>query len=269
MNPLPLFNLQNQKIAEKKLPSQFDEPYHPDLIRRAVLALQSRSRQTYGNFPEAGNRASAKLKRRRRDYKGAYGLGISRVSRKTMTRRGMRFFWVGAVNPNTRGGRRAHPPKTEKLWLQKINQKENRKAIRSALAAAFNKELVLQRGHQLPPTYPFIISSEIEKLAKTKEVKSFLQKLDFGAELQRSALKKVRAGHGKFRGRPYQKKKGLLIVVGEDCPLLRSARNLPGLDIVQPRQLNAELLAPGAQAGRLTLFTENALNNLEKEKLFL
>ena len=42
-----------------------------------------------------------------------------------------------------------------------------------------------------------------------------------------------------------------------------------GIDIVKVNALNAELLAPGAVPGRLTLFTEQALTKLEKEKLFI
>ncbi len=265
---IPLHNLQNQKTGEKELPSQFSEEYRPDLIKRAVLALQSKARQAYGASPQAGKRHSAELSRRRRKYRGSYGFGISRVTRKILTRRGTRFYWVGATSPNTRGGRRAHPPKAGKNWVQKINQKENRKAIRSALAASLNKGLVQERGHHLPENYPFILSSDLEKLAKTKEVEEALQKLNFQPELERTLVKKIRAGLGKLRGRKYQRKKGILIVVGEDCPLLKSAQNLPGLDIVKPNQLNAQLLAPGAQPGRITLYTENAINKLEKEKLF-
>lgn len=266
---LPIFNLQNQKTGEKELPVQFKEAYRPDLIKRAVITLQSKARQAYGSFPEAGKRHSAKLSRRRRDYKGAYGHGISRDSRKIMSHRGTQFFWVGAVNPHTRGGRRAHPPKAERIWAQKINQKENRKAIRSALAASVNKTLVQQRGHKIPVSYPFLINSEIEKLTKTKEIKEILNKLNFELELQRALVKKVRSGKGKLRGRKYQRKKGLLIVVGDDCPLLKHGKNISGLDIVTPNQLNAELLAPGFLAGRITLYTENAINRLEKEKLFI
>lgn len=266
---LPIFNLQNQRTSEKELPKQFSEPYRPDLIKRAVLTLQANHRQPYGAFPEAGKRHSAKLSRRRRNYRGAYGLGISRVPRKILTRRGTRFFWVGAISPPMRGGRRAHPPKAEKNWHQKINKKENQKAIRSALAATLNKSLVEKRGHFLPLDYPFIISSEIEKLAKTKELKEALKRLALQKELQRSSIKKIRSGQGKLRGRKYQKKKGLLIVVGDDCPLLKAAQNIPGLDIVKARQLNAELLAPGALPGRITLYTETALHCLEKERLFI
>lgn len=266
---IPVFNIQNQKTGEKELPPQFNEPYRPDLIKRAVLVLQSKSRQSYGASPEAGKRHSAELSRRRRKYRGAYGHGISRVTRKIMTRRGTRFYWVGATSPNTRGGRRAHPPKAEKGWEQKLNQKENRKAIRSALAAVFDKELVEKRGHKIPQSYPFTVDSDIEKLTKTKELKETLERLDFRAELQRSLIKKIRAGIGKLRGRKYRRKKGLLLVVGNDCPLLKGAKNIPGLDIVKPNQLNAELLAPGAKPGRIALFTENAINLMEKNKLFM
>ncbi len=266
---LPVHNLQNQKTGEKELPPQFSEEYRPDLIKRAVLALRSQLYQPHGSSPEAGKRHSAELSRRRRKYRGAYGFGISRVTRKILTRRGTRFYWVGALSPNTVGGRRAHPPKAEKNLLQRINKKEKRKALRSALAATLNPQLVQNRGHFPPENYPFIISSEIEKITKTKEAKEVLKRLNFQKELQRTLLKKIKAGLGKLRGRKYQKKKGLLVVVSDDCPLIKSAQNLPGLEVVKVNQLNAQLLAPGAQPARLTLYTEKAIEKLEKEKLFL
>ena len=38
-----------------------------------------------------------------------------------------------------------------------VNKKENRKAIRSALAATVNPEIVKGRGHKITDNYPFII----------------------------------------------------------------------------------------------------------------
>lgn len=266
---LPIFNLRNQKSGEKTLPNQFSEEYRPDLIRRAVLAVQASRRQPYGAYPEAGQRHSAEVSKRRRKYRGCYGHGISRVTRKVLSRRGTQFNWVGALVPHTRGGRRAHPPKAEKIWQQKINKKENHKAIRSALAATLNRELVGGKGHRLPPTYPFIFDSSAENLAKTKEIKKILEQLNLGEELEHSSIKKVRAGKGKSRGRRYQKKKGLLLVVGGGCNLLKAGRNIPGMDVVKVNQLNAEWLAPGGQAGRITLFTEKAIDRLGGENLFV
>ena len=122
---LPIYNKEMNQKGEKELPSQFSEAYRPDLIKRAVLSLQSRARQVYGADPQAGQRHSSELSKRRRKYRGCYGFGISRVNRKILSRRGTRFNWVGATSPQTRGGRRAHPPKAEKQFAQKINKKES------------------------------------------------------------------------------------------------------------------------------------------------
>lgn len=265
---LPRLDRNSAAQGTLELPPQFHEPLRPDIIRRAVLAVQSRQRQSYGAHPMAGKRASAKLSRRRHDYKGSYGIGISRVPRKILSHRGSRFSWVAAFAPGTVKGRRSHPPKAAKRWEQKINRKENRKAIRSAIAATINRELVTVRGHHLPAGYPFIIDGSIENIGKTGDVVALLSRLGFDAELQRAAVKKVRAGKGKARGRPYKKKKGILIVVGGDCPLLRTARNISGCDVAHVAALNAQLLAPGAMPGRATLWTEHAIERLSKERLF-
>jgi large subunit ribosomal protein L4e len=261
-------NLEGKGKGKIKLPKQFNEPYRPDLIKRAVLAIQSHKRQQYGAFDEAGKRPSAKLPKRRRKYKGCYGKGISRIQRKTLTRRGTQFYNVGAFNPGTVGGRRAHPPNPEKDWEQKINEKERKKALRSAIAATTIKELVLGRGHTMNAV-PIIVESKFEALSKTKDVKNTMLKLGLDSELERTSERKIRAGKGKSRGRKYRKKKGVLVVVSEKCSLLSSARNVPGVDITIVDSLNAELLAPGTEAGRLTVWTDKALQRMDKEDLFM
>ena len=122
---IPIFSMEKKKLSERSLPVQFSEAYRPDLIRRAVVALQSAARQKYGTFLEAGQRHSAETSKRRHDYRGTYGQGISRVKRKILSRRGSRMGWVGALTPQTRGGRRAHPPRAEKNFEKKLNKKEN------------------------------------------------------------------------------------------------------------------------------------------------
>jgi large subunit ribosomal protein L4e len=261
--------LDNADKGHVDLPPQFSEELRPIVIKRAVQALQGNRRQKYGAKTGAGMRASADLKRRRRDYKSSYGHGISRVPRKTLNHRGTRFYWVGAVAPGTVKGRRAHPPKAEKNWTKKINKKENRKAIRSALSATVVKEIVTGRGHVVPEHYPFVVDSRIESLSKTKDVVATLKKLGFDAELIRGGQKKIRAGKGKSRGRKYKKKKSLLIVVGNDCTLSKAASNIPGVDIARVHELNAETLAPGAVPGRATLWSDKAVERLTKEQLFM
>jgi len=252
---------------EMALPSQFNEPVRTDLIKAAVLAIQSNRRQAYGAKPEAGKRASAKLSRRRHDFKTSYGIGISRVPRKIFSRTGTRFNWQAAFAPGTVGGRRAHPPKAEKKYEKKMNKKERRKAIRSALSASVLKELVEKRGH-LVNDYPLVLDKEFENIDKTKKVIEALEKLDLKEELKRCSERKIRAGKGKSRGRKYKVRKGPLIVVSQDCSLIKAAKNILGVDVEVVDKLNVELLAPGTSPGRLTLYTESAIKRLEDEKLF-
>lgn len=262
-----VLSIKGEKVKTIDLPEQFNEEIRPDVIKRAVLVIQANKRQSYGANPRAGKDYSAKLSRRRRKYRGAYGHGISRVPRKILTRRGTNFYWVGAVAPGTVGGRRAHPPKAEKIWQQKINQKERRLAIRSALAATCIKEFVKKRGHVFK-NVPILVESGLENIKKTKEIIKTLISLGLGKELERSSVKKIRAGRGKSRGRKYKARKGPLIVVSRKCELQKSAKNIPGIDVSIIDSLNAELLAPGAELGRLTVFTDKAIERLAKEKLF-
>ena len=265
---LNLLDLKGNAKGKVKLPEQFNEPVREDLIFRAVHTIQSNKRQAYGAFSEAGKKPSAKLSKRRKKFRGSYGKGISRVPRKILRKSGSNFTWQGAFAPGMVGGRRAHPPKADKIWSLAMNKKENRKAIRSALAATMSKELVAKRGHALPEKYPFVIDNELETLSKTKQVMETLASIGISDELKRSSIKKIRAGKGKNRNRKYTTKKGPLIVVSTNCALSLSGKNIPGVEVQSVKNLNAELLAPGAMPGRLTIFTKAAVELMEKEKMF-
>ncbi len=263
-----ILDINKTEKGSKELPVQFNEEFRNDLIQRAVLAIQAEKRQPYGTMPGAGNRHKSGVSRKRRDYKTTYGHGMSRVPRKIMSRSGTQMNWVGAIMPGTVGGRVAHPPKAEKIWSQKINTKEKRKAIRAAISATMNAEIVKKRNHFIPKEFPFILDSRIETLSKTKDVEKALEKLGFADELSRTLKSKVRAGSGKNRGRKYQNKIGPLFVVSGNCALIKAARNIPGIEAVEVKNINTELLAPGCHAGRLTLWSEGAVDILSKEKLF-
>lgn len=266
---LPILNISGTEIAKVELPTQFNEPVRPDLIKKAVLILRSHKRQKYGAHTRAGKDYSAMLSKRRKKYRGCYGHGISRTPRKIVTRRGTRFNWIGALAPQTRGGRRAHPPKSEKNWKLKINKKERKKAIRSAISSTINRKLVESSGHIIPKIYPFILEDKVQDITKTKTLKEMFGKLNLVEELQRVSKRKIRAGKGKTRGRKYRTKKGPLIVVVDDKNLKKAVNNLPGVEVSKVENLNSELLAPGVQIGRLIIFTKGTLEKLEKEKLFI
>jgi large subunit ribosomal protein L4e len=265
---LKIYSTDGTEKSNIDMPIQFSESIRKDVIKRAVDAIQANLRQPYGAKEDAGMRHSATLSRRRHDYRGSYGHGISRVPRKIHSRRGTRFNWVATEAPGTVGGRRAHPPKADKIYAKKINLKENRFAIRSALAATLNIELVKQRGHKLSDNYPFVIDESFEKLSKTKDLLMAFQKLGLNAELDRTKQKNVRAGKGKARGRRYNKKVGLLIVTGEKSELTKSISNISGFDVVNVNNLNALILAPGGVPGRMVLWSKSALEKLSNDKLF-
>jgi large subunit ribosomal protein L4e len=262
-----ILDLTGRKVKSIDLPRQFNEEYRPDLIKRAFLAIRSHKRQPYGAKENAGNRYSSKLSKRRRKYRGSYGRGISRIPRKILTRRGTQFYWIGATIPGTVGGRRAHPPKPEKKFEQKINIKERRKAIRSAISATVLLDVVKKRGHNVG-NVPIILESKFQDLEKSKDVLNVFNKIGLKDEMKRVSIRKVRAGRGKARGRRYKKKKGPLLIVSEKCPLINSSKNLPGVEVVKVKDLNVELLAPGSDPGRLCVWSNKAIEILEKNNLF-
>jgi large subunit ribosomal protein L4e len=229
------------------LPVMFSEEYRPDLIKKAVMALQSTRRQPHGTYPYAGICSSA--------VGWGSGRGASHVPR---IKNGSRAAKV----PQAKGGREAHPPVVAKVLVKQINQKEKQKAFRSAIAASVQEELVRKRGHLFEGAVPVVFEDKFETLIRTQDVISALTAAGVFQDVERAKeSRKVRAGRGKMRGRRYKQRKSLLIVTSGSP--LRSARNLAGVDVVTIDQLNVEHLAPGMQAGRLTVWTESALTRLE------
>ena len=235
------------KTSEKiDLPEVFNTPYRPDLIRKTFNILHSNKRQPYGADPNAGKKhATASVGK---------GRGQSRVPRLTQGRR-------AALAPCVVGGRRAHPPKAERNWAEKINKKEKIYAKNSAIAATANIEIVKKRGHKFNEkiTLPIIVENKFEEIKKTKDVIKALDDIGLYYDVLRSANgKHIRAGKGKKRGRKYKIPKSILIVAKNDV-IKKSSKNLSGIDIVKPDQINIEHLAPGGDAGRLTIITKSAL----------
>jgi large subunit ribosomal protein L4e len=242
-------DLTGKVIREIELPDVFDVDYRPDLIKKAVLAAQANRLQPYGPRLYAGMDTSARS--------WGSGRGVAQVPRLANSSRAARV-------PQAKGGRRAHPPKPEADRSEKVNTKERRYAIRSAIAATTDPTLVSLRGHIFDAELPIVAENALEDLDKTKQVIEFLQAIGVYDDVLRAKYgKHIRAGRGKLRGRKYKHKKSILIVAGEDAPILKAARNLSGVDVTTVDSLNAELLAPGTHAGRLTIWTESAIEKLE------
>ena len=228
------------------LPEVFETHFRPDLIQRAVVAAQANRKQAYGADEFAGLRTPA-------ESLGS-GRGMSHDPRQD-----------GVVRrvPHAVSGRKAHPPKAEKDQGKTINRKERQLATRSALAATVDADRVADRGHEFDGDLelPLVVSDEFEDLVKTQEVVSLLESLGVAEDIERADEgKTVRAGRGTTRGRKYQEPKSILFVTSGEPS--KAARNLAGADVATAAEVNVEDLAPGTHAGRLTVFTESAIDEV-------
>ncbi|KYH36097.1 MAG: 50S ribosomal protein L4 [Candidatus Bathyarchaeota archaeon B24] len=248
---LRVLGLDGKVVGRVKAPDVFDMEVRSDVIRRAVIALQTHRLQRKGTDVLAG-------KRRVVEYLGV-GLDLSRVPRLKGTTR-------AAFVPFAVGGRPTHPPKVEKDIYKRVNKKEKLLALKSAIAATASKEYVEARGHRVEGVkyLPLVVVDEVQSLKKTKDVVELFKNLGVWEDVLRvkKRVGKIRAGKGKMRGRKYKGGKGPLIVVAKDDGIGLSARNIPGVDVVELRNLNVELLAPGGHPGRLTIWDRSSIVTL-------
>lgn len=260
MKKINILNLEGKKVKEIELPEFFSMPVREDIVAKVLEA--KKRKQPYSPSLVGGKQASAsgKLVHRRHVWKSQYGRGMSRIPRKSLSRRGTQFNWVGAEVPNTRGGRRAHPPKVFAMMkTKKINKKELRIALISALAATANEKNVMKKYERLTEikNLPFVIEFKKNEI-KTKELISGLKKI-LGNLIEVALRKKsIRSGLGKRRGRKYKSNAGLLFVVGENEKL-----NTNAFEVVDVKKLGVNDLARGG-TGRLTIYTENAITELNE-----
>jgi len=245
-----VYSIEGEIKGEINLPTIFNEEFRPDLIKRAVISSQTARIQPWGSDPMAGKRTTAKS--------WGSGRGAAMVPR---IKNGSKAAFI----PQAVGGRKAHPPRPQKKYKEKINIKERRFAIRSAIAATTNSELVENRGHKIENVeqIPLVVEDELATIKRAKDTREIFQKLGIYADVERAKKgRHIKAGKGKMRGRKYRNPKGPLIVVAEDKGIGLGGRNHAGVDVVSARNLNAELLAPGTQPGRLTVFTSSAVEQL-------
>ena len=239
-----IYDLDGEADGDVELPDVFETPVRSDLIAKAVRAAQANRKQDYGADEYAGLRTPAE----------SFGSGRGQAHVPQQDGRARRV-------PQAVKGRAAHPPKAEKDRSLDINDKERQLAVRSALAATTDAELVAERGHEFDADeVPVVVSDDFEDLVKTQEVLGLLEALDLDADIERADETKIKAGKGSMRGRKYRRPSSVLFVTSEEPS--KAARNLAGVDVATAREVNAEDLAPGATPGRLTVFTESAIEEV-------
>jgi len=256
-----ILDITGKKTKEITLPNCFSKEIREDIVAKVLET--KKTKQPYSPSPVAGKQHSASgiVQHRRHVWKTHYGQGVSRIPRKIMSKKGSRFNWVGAEISSTVGGRRAHPPKTiSMIQDKKINKKELKIALESAISATANIKKISERYERLKDAkikeIPLVVETKLISL-KTKAIISSIKKI-LGETLFELALKKkvIRSGKGKLRGRKYKTNAGLLLVTGKDEKLKTGS-----FDVINVKKLGVTDLASGG-LGRLTLYTETAIKEL-------
>lgn len=157
------------------------------------------------------------------------------------------------------------PTKVWRRWHRRVNVTMKRHAVATALAASTLPPLVMARGHRIGGVaeLPLVVSSEAEKITKTKDAVALLAGLGCQEELDKiNASRKARGGVSKLRNRKYTMRKGPLVVYEKDDGIVRAFRNIPGVETACVDRLNLLKLAPGGTFGRFVIWTEGAFKKL-------
>jgi large subunit ribosomal protein L4e len=258
MNVVKILDLDGSNQNTIDLPTVFKTPYRPEVIQKVYNNLNSYSFQKQGRYPAAGQMVSAESRNT--------GLGIARLARA----KGEGFPRAGqaAGVAGVRHGRLAHPPVSWKNIYKKVNKKEKLLALCSAIAATANADLIRKRGHFLSNSIqlPIVVSNEIESVTKSKDLEKIIIKLGFEDDLKRTYARRIKSVHKNSTNR--RSALSVLIIVSNDANIGRLNNSLPGIAVKTVKSVSVLDLAPGSKPARLTIFSENAIKELNTLKSF-
>lgn len=250
-----VYSTDGSKKESVTLPHVFGSEYREDLIQRAMLSEQSERLQPQGHHVLAGLQTTAL-------YVGTYG-GYRRGRHMGIAIRPRQKLGGGAMGdvrriPSAVKGKRAHPHMIEKIIQERINRKEYKKAIESAIAGCARSEAINER-HPLGKQLPMVVEDGIEKVKRTKDLLKILNSLGFEKDIEMSHKPKTLTGRS---SRKRRFRKSVLIVVNDTKEIGKAGRNIAGVDVIGIKELNVETLAPGTLP-RPTIWSKSAIANIE------
>lgn len=247
----------SEKAGVIAMPHVLASPLRPDWVQYIHMSMAKNSRMPYAVGPKVGYETAAE----------SWGTGraVARIPRAPGG--GTHRAGQGAFGNMCRGGGMFAPTKTWRKWHRRINLREKRNAVVTALAASTLPPLVMARGHRIDDVreLPIVVTNGIQNLTRTRPAVKALEQLGLKQEMTKVINSKViRAGRGKVRGRKYMMRKGPMVVYKEDKGIVRAMRNIPGVNTACVTRLNLMKLAPGGNFGRLIVWTEDAFRHLNK-----
>ncbi len=249
-----VYGLDGKVEKSVEAPKAFSGEWREDIVRRALLAEQSRDYQPQGHFLLAGLQTTAV-------YVGKYSAAYRRGRHMGIAIRPRQKLGGGAQGdvrriPSAVKGHRASPHRIEKILEEQINNKEYAAAIRSAIAGSSNASAVKSRHTVGISELPIVVDDKLEVIGKTKELVKVLAAFGLSADLGRSHSPRLRKGL-KRSGKTRHFRNSVLIVSKSGGALAKAGRNIPGVDVCPVAELTIRKLAPGALP-RLSIWTEGA-----------
>ena len=251
-----VYSVSGSKDGEIDLPMIFQTPFRRDLIHKAYTNLASHRFQPQGRHPTAGMDVVAD------SNDPPTGQGVSRVARARGGGGGRQG--QGAEVASTRGGRQAHPPIVQKVIHKKINKKENRLALCSAIAATASRDIVASRGHKIGGigSFPIVVSDAIESVSKAGEMTKIIDALGLSEDVGRLGNRRARSGKPLLRGRGKKVGKSVLFVAKDASKISQAVGAIPGVEAASAGGLSVLDLAPGSEPARLVVYSESAIKEI-------
>ncbi|MGQ9780933.1 MAG: 50S ribosomal protein L4 [Nitrososphaeria archaeon] len=258
MIEVPVYGLDGSEKSKISLPEVFSTPYRPDIIHRVYVSQFTHTLQPQGRDPLAGKRTSAQS--------WQTGRGVARVPRvkgERFSRSGMAAGVASVVK-----GRLPHPPRAEKVIYKRVNKKERRLALASAISATALRDVVEGRGHRIQnvPSLPLVVASDLEEVTKVKDLISAFKLWGLEDEIKRIKYgMKRRSGKARRRGRTRYVPVGPLIVTSSDGLRVKNvAENIAGVKVVDVNSLSVLDLVTGGHPIRFVIWTEPAVKMLDE-----
>jgi len=256
----PTFSISGSEEGQIQLPLVFSTPFREEIIHKAYTNLNSHKFQPQGRHPTAGMDVVA------RSNDPPTGHGTSRIA-KMRGGGGGRQGQAGGV-ASVRGGRQPHPPIVDRIIHKKLNKKENKLALCSAIAATASKKLVERRGHKIEgiESFPIIVSDDMEKISKASEMAQLLESLHLMKDVKRLQERRPRTGKSSLRGRGKKVGKSVLFVTKDSTNTSKACGSFPGVEARSVKDLSVLDLAPGSEPIRLTVYSKSAIEEIAKIK---
>lgn len=208
-----------------------------DIVRRVVLSEESKMYQPKGNYRWAGMDTSARFVGREGIYGSLKDQGQARLPRELLG--GGRYGRVRIV-PQSVKGRRAHPPKPEKIIEEKVNKKEKNLGI---IHSIFGVRLFVVR--------------DLEKIKRTKDGLEILKRFVGEIDVERKRITGVRK---KRKQRAYREPVRATVIVKEGG---QGFSNILGVRFKESKDLQVRDIAPGGSISKRNLIiSESAFREI-------